>query len=134
MSVKVHSDLLKMRSSVFSAMLQGTNKEALEGKIEIADFNEETIEAAVAYLYDDNCWIVSEDYEDTAVHQVVDLAAFANKYNIVSLLEECENRIISHFFTTQANIEAIWEAMNKHNLTRVQKFMFNRIQTQATTA
>lgn len=119
-TISVHSELLKMRSPVFRAMLSGYNQEAITGIIHITDFSETSITRAIAYIYTDTC-------EAGSFKQILELMLVANKYDISGLQKLCEDYIIGNHLTEQEQIVQVWDVAFKYNLTRIQKHMIKKI-------
>ena len=76
-SFHVHSYLVKLRSPVFERMLADDFKERKEKKIEIKDFNQETVGEMVNFLYG---FELRESFED-----YISLFRIADKYAIEDL-------------------------------------------------
>uniref|UniRef100_A0AC35GBX9 BTB domain-containing protein n=1 Tax=Panagrolaimus sp. PS1159 TaxID=55785 RepID=A0AC35GBX9_9BILA len=82
--VKIHKLILASRSPVFDRMLQTEMKEKSEGKVEIIDFDPETVKIAVEFFYD------REIDECLNVGLLIDLLQFAEKYDVQDLKGKTE--------------------------------------------
>uniref|UniRef100_A0AC34F7K7 BTB domain-containing protein n=1 Tax=Panagrolaimus sp. ES5 TaxID=591445 RepID=A0AC34F7K7_9BILA len=58
--IKVHKCVLGSRSTVFDAMINTDMKEKSESKVEIIEFEPTTVEAAIAFCYDQNISVFLE--------------------------------------------------------------------------
>uniref|UniRef100_A0AC34RPM8 BTB domain-containing protein n=1 Tax=Panagrolaimus sp. JU765 TaxID=591449 RepID=A0AC34RPM8_9BILA len=75
--IKVHKCVLSAESPVFSAMLEPHTKEFRENKVIIDDFDHETIQAGVEFMY------THKIDDDSTVEFLLDLYKFADKYDLV---------------------------------------------------
>jgi speckle-type POZ protein len=80
----VHRYVLAARSPVFKATFSHEEtKEVQTGEVEIEDVDPETLEVLIKYIYTDT--VGDEDW-------TIDLLSAADKYNLVTLLNNCELR------------------------------------------
>uniref|UniRef100_A0A7E5A0H7 BTB domain-containing protein n=1 Tax=Panagrellus redivivus TaxID=6233 RepID=A0A7E5A0H7_PANRE len=79
--LKVHKSLLSLISPVFNAMLSHDTAEAKSGKVDIKDFDFETVKAAIDFCY-------GREPENLCVDTIVGILRFADKYDIQAVTEE----------------------------------------------
>ncbi|GIY19768.1 speckle-type POZ protein-like A [Caerostris extrusa] len=90
-----HWFILSARSPVFRAMLQSDVNEKAQDCIDIEDVDAETVRRMLLYMYTDAC-------EDLQWESASKLYAAADKYQILSLKEECSSFLMSNLDTANA--------------------------------
>ncbi|GIY38829.1 speckle-type POZ protein [Caerostris extrusa] len=90
-----HWFILSARSPVFRAMLQSDMKEKAQDSIDIEDVDADTVRRMLLYMYSDAC-------EDLQWESASQLYAAADKYQILSLKEECSSFLMSNLDTANA--------------------------------
>uniref|UniRef100_A0A7E4ZZZ6 BTB domain-containing protein n=1 Tax=Panagrellus redivivus TaxID=6233 RepID=A0A7E4ZZZ6_PANRE len=76
--VKVHKGYISLISPVFHAMLSHDTAEAKSGKVDIKDFDFETVKAAINFCY-------GREPENLCVDTIVGILRFADKYDVVTV-------------------------------------------------
>jgi BTB/POZ domain len=89
---KVHKNVVGSRSPVFAAIFESDMKEEKTGEMEITDFNAETVERLLSFLY---TGVVQEK-------GAMDLYAIASKYQVARLKLKCQEIIISSINNSNA--------------------------------
>uniref|UniRef100_A0A914QPP9 BTB domain-containing protein n=1 Tax=Panagrolaimus davidi TaxID=227884 RepID=A0A914QPP9_9BILA len=97
--IKVHKLILASRSPVFDKMIKSDMKEKSEGKVEIVDFDRDTVEAAVEYCYDQD--IIYRYYNDLTIA----LLQFAEKYDMKDLKKDIETHLIKESLSPENVVE-----------------------------
>uniref|UniRef100_A0AC34FMZ8 BTB domain-containing protein n=1 Tax=Panagrolaimus sp. ES5 TaxID=591445 RepID=A0AC34FMZ8_9BILA len=106
------------RSPVFKRMIKTDMKEKAENKVEIIDFDFETVVAAIAFCYD-------RDYLEGIAEwkKLVTLHQFADKYDIQDFKKPLELHLM-HWISFE-NICEITNAAIMTNYANLQKFCFD---------
>uniref|UniRef100_A0A914PEY1 BTB domain-containing protein n=1 Tax=Panagrolaimus davidi TaxID=227884 RepID=A0A914PEY1_9BILA len=95
-------------------------KEKAEGKVEIIDFNYETVNAAIAFCYDQN---ISQFLDKNFPTNAFSLLQFAGKYFINDLQETIENFLAKS--VSPLNIVEITNTAIKKYSTKLENYCFN---------
>jgi hypothetical protein len=98
--IKVHKFVLASRSPVFDKMIETDMKEKREGKVEIVDFDPDTVEAAVEYCYDQD---ITYRCDDLTI--ALPLLQFAEKYDMNDLKKEIETYLIKESLSPENVVE-----------------------------
>uniref|UniRef100_A0AC34PY62 BTB domain-containing protein n=1 Tax=Panagrolaimus sp. JU765 TaxID=591449 RepID=A0AC34PY62_9BILA len=77
--IKVHKCVLTMASPVFAAMFESHTKEFKEGRVEIEDFDFETIKAGVKLMY------TRKNPDELSLNSLLNLYKFADKYDLFDM-------------------------------------------------
>uniref|UniRef100_A0AC34RPG8 BTB domain-containing protein n=1 Tax=Panagrolaimus sp. JU765 TaxID=591449 RepID=A0AC34RPG8_9BILA len=88
--IKVHKCVLALASPVFAAMLKPRCKEFKEGRVDIKDFDFETVKVAVDLMY------TRKIPEELSINSLLNLYKFADKYNLIDtkkILETLKEKI-----------------------------------------
>ncbi|XP_049796940.1 poly [ADP-ribose] polymerase tankyrase-1-like isoform X1 [Schistocerca nitens] len=80
-----HSPILTARSPVFAAMLRNNMKEAHSRQIEITDLQEDVLKQLLCFMYTDTA--------PQLASMLGEMIAAADKYDLPSLKEKCEEQI-----------------------------------------
>ncbi|XP_055940519.1 speckle-type POZ protein B-like [Argiope bruennichi] len=80
----VHKGILSARSPVFRSMFSSDMKENNSGYVDIDDFEDDTIHRMLLYMYTDSL-------EDLRFENAPNLYRIADKYQILSLRNECSS-------------------------------------------
>uniref|UniRef100_A0AC34QUH9 BTB domain-containing protein n=1 Tax=Panagrolaimus sp. JU765 TaxID=591449 RepID=A0AC34QUH9_9BILA len=88
--IKVHKSVIAIASPVFSAMLKPNTKESKEGKVDIIDFDFETVKAGVDLMY------TRKIGGDLPLKTMLNLYKFADKYDFVDKRKILE-RLVEKF-------------------------------------
>uniref|UniRef100_A0AC34PVQ1 BTB domain-containing protein n=1 Tax=Panagrolaimus sp. JU765 TaxID=591449 RepID=A0AC34PVQ1_9BILA len=75
--IKVHKNIIAITSPVFSAMLKPNTKESKEGRVDITDFDFETVKAGVDLMY------TRKIPEELSLKILFNLNKFADKYDLI---------------------------------------------------
>uniref|UniRef100_A0AC34Q878 BTB domain-containing protein n=1 Tax=Panagrolaimus sp. JU765 TaxID=591449 RepID=A0AC34Q878_9BILA len=118
--IKVHKCILSSASSVFAAMLQPHTKEFQESKVNIVDFDYETVKAAVKLMYTRKM-----DYSWT-VTTLLNLYKFADKYDLVDLQKVVYELYDRIDLTTITEISQYSKANGMDNLYQECVYFFSR--------
>uniref|UniRef100_A0A7E4ZPW7 BTB domain-containing protein n=1 Tax=Panagrellus redivivus TaxID=6233 RepID=A0A7E4ZPW7_PANRE len=89
--VQVHKSFLSLISPVFHAMLSNDTAESRSGRLEIVDFDFETVKTAIDYCY-------GREMKAPAVENIFNVLRFADKYDIkavTSLVEKMPHESLS---------------------------------------
>jgi hypothetical protein len=87
--IYIHKCVLSSRSKVFERMIKTNMKENRDGRVFIEDFDWDTVEAAVKYLYDQGC-----DPFTNGLTSAFSLLQFVEKYDIKDLKHEIVMRLV----------------------------------------
>ncbi|CAL1295025.1 unnamed protein product [Larinioides sclopetarius] len=91
----VHKNILSARSPVFLSMFSRDMKEKNTGVIDIPDFDDDTIDRMLLYIY-------SDSLKDLKFESAYKLYKIANKYQILSLQNHCSSFLIKNLCATNA--------------------------------
>uniref|UniRef100_A0A914QQW5 BTB domain-containing protein n=1 Tax=Panagrolaimus davidi TaxID=227884 RepID=A0A914QQW5_9BILA len=115
--INIHKCVLSVRSPVFQRMFKNDMKEKREGKVQVIDFNSDTVKYAVAFCYEQDIF-----KENLKWQQLIDLHQFADKYDIQDLKQRTEL-----FLVPAISFETVCEIMNAAimlNSQKLQDFCF----------
>ena len=110
------------RSSVLKAMIMSNMKESKESRLVIDDFDEDTIESLLKYLYSGK--VASLD------KQARDLLVAAEKYDLAGLKAICEGNLAQHVNLENA-IDLILLA-DMHNATGLKNYILKYVSGSGT--
>ncbi len=88
--IQAASYVLRARSKVFEAMLTHDMREKKTKRIEIEDVRAPVVEAFVAFLH-------SDAFEDDYAELALELMIMADRYEVKSLIYECEKSLLKTF-------------------------------------
>uniref|UniRef100_A0A7E4ZPR7 BTB domain-containing protein n=1 Tax=Panagrellus redivivus TaxID=6233 RepID=A0A7E4ZPR7_PANRE len=89
--LQIHKSLLSLISPVFHAMLSNDTAESRSGRLEITDFDVETVKTAIDFCY-------GREMETHSVETIFEILRFADKYDIkavTSLVEKMPQQSLS---------------------------------------
>uniref|UniRef100_A0AC34RM37 BTB domain-containing protein n=1 Tax=Panagrolaimus sp. JU765 TaxID=591449 RepID=A0AC34RM37_9BILA len=75
--INVHKNIIAIASPVFAAMLKPHCKEFKEGRVDIKDFDFETIKAGVKLMY------TRKNPDELSLNSLLNLYKFADKYDLI---------------------------------------------------
>ncbi|GFQ72256.1 TD and POZ domain-containing protein 1 [Trichonephila clavata] len=104
-SYPAHIAILCARSPVFKAMFSSDMKESIRRKVDILDLNDDTVQRMLLYMYTDTL-------ENLQWESALSLYKAADKYNIVSLRNQCVSFIESHL--SPINVCEALELADRH--------------------
>uniref|UniRef100_A0A914QK99 BTB domain-containing protein n=1 Tax=Panagrolaimus davidi TaxID=227884 RepID=A0A914QK99_9BILA len=115
--IKVHKEVLREFSTVFTAMFENGWKEAVEGRVEIPDSTFNTIETVIYLCYGGNLYSWKEEKEFILLYQ------FAEKYD----MNEIKNLIKEVILLTPGNICYYANIFYKENCVELVNFCIDRL-------
>ncbi|GFR16762.1 TD and POZ domain-containing protein 1 [Trichonephila clavata] len=104
-SYPAHIAILCARSPVFKAMFSSDMKESIRRKVDILDLNDDTVQRMLLYMYTDTL-------ENLQWESALSLYKAADKYNIVSLRNQCVSFIERHL--SPINVCEALELADRH--------------------
>ncbi|GFQ72258.1 TD and POZ domain-containing protein 1 [Trichonephila clavata] len=104
-SYPAHIAILCARSPVFKAMFSSDMKESIRRKVDILDLNDDTVQRMLLYMYTDTL-------ENLQWESALSLYKAADKYNVVSLRNQCVSFIERHL--TPINVCEVLALADRH--------------------
>uniref|UniRef100_A0AC34QBN3 BTB domain-containing protein n=1 Tax=Panagrolaimus sp. JU765 TaxID=591449 RepID=A0AC34QBN3_9BILA len=95
--IEVHKSILAVASPVFAAMLESHTKEFEEGRVDIEDFDFETVKAGVDLIY------IRQIYDTLSVKVLLNVGKFADKYDLI------DKKKVFEKLTEKISLETILE-------------------------
>ncbi len=112
--IHCHKFILTSRSDVFRAMFSHDHTtESRTNTITIEDTPKEVLQEFVNYLYTDKCESLTSD----CVEDIGDMLRLADKYNVLSLKQHCENRLVQ--LINSSTVGEIYNLAYFHNCEHV---------------
>lgn len=106
-SLLAHKFVLAARSDVFYAMFVHDTKERKEGVIEMQDVGMAALKSFVKYLYTDQVYNIEEEVEE--------LLMLADKYNVPSLQDKCQEYMSLNNSINESNAVSYLIKAHKYN-------------------
>ncbi|XP_071042904.1 speckle-type POZ protein-like A isoform X2 [Parasteatoda tepidariorum] len=105
-NIKAHKIILQARSPVFQKMFEHDSSEAAKNTVDVSDINPSTMKKLVKFLY-------SGKMEKCNFDEVAQLYYAADKYEVMSLLEDCRAELLNYLDVNNASF--LLFLANRHN-------------------
>ncbi|XP_042909287.1 protein maternal effect lethal 26-like [Parasteatoda tepidariorum] len=105
-NIKAHKIILQARSPVFQKMFEHDSSESAKNTVDVSDINPSTMKRLVKYLY-------TGRKEKCNFDEVVQLYYASDKYEVMSLLEDCRAELLNYLDVNNACFLLL--LANRHN-------------------